>query len=565
MKEHLSTLRSEVDQAISDRKLQFKKDFEIYTTKLKQITNQEKDYIKKLNDDFESEYQAASSDFIFDNSRLEDKKNVLLEQNEKLTSEYQSTLKQIDSDFKSICLNKGVSAKQLDEAHRNKLTSEKIYQDIIHSENLVYEYKRWLKVNWPKKSAFEDSLNKAKHAKSKLEKEKHEAKRQYESEIEKLNKSKNKIEGLLKESRTALENIKVMQDRLGVFPDNNEEIEDVPLNLVLINANDGLDKKQTLNSDLRSNMNNIESFISRHSDMQIAQGWERDCEELAAKLNKDIYDNYLYLSKQELLERFITKTIPQAQDTLIEQVYSISQELNEFTSGLLEAERHITSQSNLIIQSIDRNQTIHALSDIKIVMESKIKEQEYWEYLHKFQKAWRLLNEKGRGILPDNKFIETLRDTLHVLQQVKIEQNLKSLFDLYILVKDKGKLATIRTDQQLKDASSNGLSYLLLCIIFTGIGRLLCKDTDVNLHWPVDELGIIHGENISLLFKMLDQGGVVMLAGFPSNDPDMLRHFSHRHLIDFKKGISTVEIENDSLLERIKARKEQKQLLEANI
>ena len=52
---------------------------------------------------------------------------------------------------------------------------------------------------------------------------------------------------------------------------------------------------------------------------------------------------------------------------------------------------------------------------------------------------------------------------------------------------------------------------------------------------------------------MLNHGGIVMVGGFPSEDPVMLRHFKHRQVIDFKKGIRVIDIQKSTLRERVLA------------
>ena len=120
---------------------------------------------------------------------------------------------------------------------------------------------------------------------------------------------------------------------------------------------------------------------------------------------------------------------------------------------------------------------------------------------------------------------------------------------------ENGHPRVIHNDNQLDTSTSDGLKYLALCVIFIAISRLLCPDREVKLHWPIDELGLLHGENIARLFDMLNRGGIVMVGGFPSEDPVMLRNFKHRQRIDFKRGIRVIDIPRSSLGERAIARR----------
>ena len=193
---------------------------------------------------------------------------------------------------------------------------------------------------------------------------------------------------------------------------------------------------------------------------------------------------------------------------------------------------------------------IDALSSMGISLTSRIDSLDYWKSLQDFSKSWQEWRESGEHGLPDQSFLDEMSSLIDALKSIKSGSHLRDYFDLHIRMVENGHERIIKNDHQLDNSTSDGLKYLALCVIFIAISRLLCPDREVLLHWPIDELGILHGENISRLFSMLDHGGIVMVGGFPSEDPVMLRHFKHRQVIDFKKGIRVIDIPNSTLRER---------------
>ena len=96
---------------------------------------------------------------------------------------------------------------------------------------------------------------------------------------------------------------------------------------------------------------------------------------------------------------------------------------------------------------------------------------------------------------------------------------------------ENGNSRTISTDTDFNNSSSNGLSYLAICIVFMGITRYLCPDKRVQLVWPIDELAALSPNNIASLFAMMNEQNIVMFSAFPSEDPSLLKHFESKNLL----------------------------------
>ena len=194
---------------------------------------------------------------------------------------------------------------------------------------------------------------------------------------------------------------------------------------------------------------------------------------------------------------------------------------------------------------------IDALSSIEVHLESNVNQDEIWKILKGFSVSWSDWRESYSDSFPDDDLLDSMDKLVGELLVIKSGRKLRDMFDLKILMTEQGHQRIIKTDNDLDNATSDGLKYLAICIIYIAISRLLCPDRSVALHWPIDELGILHGDNIAKLFAMLDQSGIIMVAGFPSNDPNMLVNFKHRQLIDFKKGVRILQIPSLTLRDRV--------------
>ena len=115
--------------------------------------------------------------------------------------------------------------------------------------------------------------------------------------------------------------------------------------------------------------------------------------------------------------------------------------------------------------------------------------------------------------------------------------DINSLIRLRISLEENGRKAHVSNAREFDALSSNGLSYLAILVIFMGMARYLCPNNQIALHWPIDELAALSPENIARLFHMFEESGIYCFSAFPSTDPNLLKFFKHRKLIDRKTGI----------------------------
>ena len=203
-----------------------------------------------------------------------------------------------------------------------------------------------------------------------------------------------------------------------------------------------------------------------------------------------------------------------------------------------------------------------AISDIQVALISRIDSQDYWPALEEFYRIWREWKEEGVSELPPKEVDSQLILATDILHRSEINKGIESVFDLEISLRENGRPVSVTRNADLENVSSTGLSYLILCSIFAGITRMLCRDHSVKIHWPMDELGTLAAENISKLFVMLDQHNIIMVGGFPTTDPLLLQHFKEHHEVKKDVGIIELVLPKDKLA-TIMAKKKQQQGKEA--
>ena len=316
-----------------------------------------------------------------------------------------------------------------------------------------------------------------------------------------------------------------------------------------------LDYNDNMKKELVASVNNIDGKLLRHEETQVGQAWIRRKETLRQQLDyDDPYERNFLINLPQILEAFIDDDVKSIRQARIESLRGAGKGLTDFFEHLNIIHNRIRQQSRKITAAIEENMKIDALSSISISMNSRIDSLDYWKPLQGFSKSWQAWLKSGERDLPDKEFLDEMSSLIDMLKSIKSGSQLRDYFDLYIHMVENGHERVIRNDHELDNSTSDGLKYLALCVIYIALCRLLCPDRDVALHWPIDELGTLHGNNIPKLFSMLNQSGIIMLAGTPGENPSVLRQSRHRQIIDFETGVRVIDVPDSSLRDRAMAR-----------
>ena len=164
-------------------------------------------------------------------------------------------------------------------------------------------------------------------------------------------------------------------------------------------------------------------------------------------------------------------------------------------------------------------------------------------------KSFAKWKDSGFVDLPNDDFLSALFEMKNLLHRITGSVQLDTIFDLFIKIGENGKLMVITSDALLDDLSSNGMKYLILCKLYMGFTKMLNESRRSVIHWPVDELGELHGNNISKLFHMLNKNNVVMVGALPQPDKHLLGMFVNKYIVDKDtKQLKTVANDEDILI-----------------
>jgi hypothetical protein len=559
---HYQVQNRQIDEAIDDRRRAAKKELSRLNTEFEVFEQALKQRLGAVKSRYINERSEMHGAWSIEQSRMLENITRLSNELDSGAKSYECRLQEIKGDFNKACSEKGIDGSTIASAKRVSDDSQDKVNFVRGSAGEVNAYRNWLQAEWCARDGLISRLCElqADHEVVKVEIE--ERQRAYKRQLDAHGKNEKQINSHLVTLNGQIEQINMLGPRFGFYmKDADTDKLTIPFELLVQEILSLLDNNDELKNKLIDDIQRVNSKIDQFAETQIAQAWQRAKDNLRHQLGfDDPFDRNFLINLPQALEVFIDEEVISIKSARIESLRGIGKGLTDFFEKLRVIHNRIKDQSRKITASISENMKIDALSSIRLSLTSRIDSLDYWKSLQDFSKSWYEWREAGESGLPDQQFLDEMAVLINALQSIRSGDHLRDYFDLHIRMVENGNERIIKNDRQLEDSTSDGLKYLALCVIFIAISRQLCPDRDVKLHWPIDELGILHGENISRLFQMLDQGGIVMVGGFPSEDPVLLRNFKHRQVIDFKKGIRVIDIPESSLRERALAR----QNLEAN-
>lgn len=194
-------------------------------------------------------------------------------------------------------------------------------------------------------------------------------------------------------------------------------------------------------------------------------------------------------------------------------------------------------------QSVDENLGFESVSRVTVEVKSVIRELEYWQPIETMAEEYRAwLSLDGRD-LPPPEFAVTLRTLLdHWEVREGIRAALPNLIRIQGEVVENGQVKTFRKAADLERVSSNGLSYLILCVIFIAFINRIRRQAPVEVVWALDELKDLDIGNIEALLTILKRNAITLVSAFPDPDAEVLALFKHRFSVEQGRRLMEVRL-----------------------
>lgn len=296
-------------------------------------------------------------------------------------------------------------------------------------------------------------------------------------------------------------------------------------------------KQQQVRSEVINLVRQAREFICTTPESRVYEAWTLLVDARKDRLGYAEHSDEFLLQLPEDLETLLEKSVPQIRAAQIETVKAVGSTYLDFYQKLDSLAKEVTRVSRQLKKKINTDQRIGSLSDIELVLESRIHTAiDGWEQLKLFVEEFTSWHSIMSNELPPESLERALEAVIVLIDPGTVQTKIESLVDMKIKMTESGRPTEVTSDESFEDSSSNGLSYLALIVIFVGLSRYLCPNHDIQLTWPIDELASLDPMNVSSLFTMLNNNNIWMLSAFPSTDFNLLQHFDHRYLLDRMDG-----------------------------
>ena len=223
-----------------------------------------------------------------------------------------------------------------------------------------------------------------------------------------------------------------------------------------------------------------------------------------------------------LLQQEVSARVDKIQ-ALADQLLSLNGYLDEIDSGISRIGRKISKHMNESAHQFD------AISGLMAKITSSIRTMKYKKEL---EKATAIINRR-KGLEPDDEYLSTIQNAVKAIEAEGKRLDLTSMINISISLIDKHgvKKQPATSDKELLKISSEGMSFLILVMVFIAIKNSINNNDGVEILWSLDEVGRIHPDNVKIISEILRAEKISFICAGPNIDARVASLFSHIYKI----------------------------------
>jgi hypothetical protein len=296
-------------------------------------------------------------------------------------------------------------------------------------------------------------------------------------------------------------------------------------------------EEATLLSSLKKLSDEFAIVFERHSGTPSTQYWQE------SELDWDGTDERVITRAQAVIDYYHGGKHAIVFESLVKGFGNLDQ-IDIYRRAMENFDKRIRRFNRELSQHIAQSLDFKGLSNIEPTVSFDLEELDYWKDIRSLAdgvRAWR--DEAGINSMPDEDLVRSLRnylDTFEVSRANVAVDELWRLIRFRFTVIENGKLKTVTGNRDLSgeaSVSSNGLSYLVLIVVFLGFVDMQRNKQPVHLTWALDELRAFDNDNKRALLELLARHNISLVTACPDMEDRDLGIF-HRvyQLEDFNNG-----------------------------
>ena len=312
----------------------------------------------------------------------------------------------------------------------------------------------------------------------------------------------------------------------------------------LINEKDRINKDETQFRDVIKN-----GVYEIRQEMLRVPGTEVEKYCLATELEVGMPIPYREYEWLRVCRIWFNEGYKSKQDSLLADGRSQGMAIKNFCESLESMRTEVATFNRVIRSSLGKAKMFARINSVDINITTDIDKQDYWQTINELKNQYDMWHPTAATSMPPSSFIEAANDVIKIVNDDRgLVANPTDLINIRIDAKINGLAVSAKEEKELKELSSNGLSYLVLAIVLVGFVNKIRGNNNIAIPYAVDEVRDLDHINSVSLLEFLALNNIMLVGAFPDVDERLSPHFKYKYSVLDDKQIATVEIPDAKLL-----------------
>jgi len=233
--------------------------------------------------------------------------------------------------------------------------------------------------------------------------------------------------------------------------------------------------------------------------------------------------------------------------SLLQLGKTMAQNISHFWKSLEDFKRNVSIFASDLKANLEEGKVFDSIADVTTDIRAYVDTQNYWEAVENLHHEYDAWHTQGDSALPPASFVAAAKEVAMVLSEEKgLIADPVDLISLKISanVNDQGS-RTASNEHELANMSSNGLSYIILCVVLIGFVNRIRRKEPVVVPFVVDELKDLSYVNARTLLDLLTRNNIVMISAFPDVDLDLAELFERNYKILPGRKVGLIDLDKE--------------------
>lgn len=227
---------------------------------------------------------------------------------------------------------------------------------------------------------------------------------------------------------------------------------------------------------------------------------------------------------------------------------TMAQSISTFWKALGEFKSGVSKFASELRANLEQGKIFDTIADVTTDIKTHVDTQSYWtaiEALHWEYDAWHAMRDSA---LPPPSFVDAARTVATILSEEKaLVADPVDLLSLRISanINDQGQ-KTANNEHELAHMSSNGLSYIILCVVLIAFVNRIRHKESVVIPFVVDELKDLSFSNAKTLLDLLERNNITMISAFPDVDLDLAELFGRNYKVLKNRSVGEIDLPDEA-------------------